>query len=143
MRSLRRIGLYALCWVTLCGVRLALWAVRYQHIRRWLVRPCETSATGHRRGVVSATVRCLKRTAAFVPGASCLTQSLACQAILSWRGIPCDLQIGVRRDAATGAFNAHAWLVWDGYAVLEAQDGALDGFSVIKSLPTPALDGER
>jgi len=139
MRLLRRFGLYALCLGTLVVVRVLLWLTRYQRIMNWLVKPCQAKANPQRRSAVAATVRALSRSAKLVPGASCLTQTIACQAILSWRSIPSTIEIGVRynEDGTEQKFNAHAWLMWNGHAVLEAQEGKIDSFSIINSLPTP------
>lgn len=55
--------------------------------------------------------------ARLVPGASCLTQGLALQALLHRRGVASDLKLGVRRDGPDG-LAAHAWVVVDGKVVI-------------------------
>lgn len=45
----------------------------------------------------------------------CLSQSLALRFLLGRQGIVCELKIGVRRNK--GAFEAHAWLEWNGELV--------------------------
>ncbi len=48
-------------------------------------------------------------TARLVPGASCLTQAMAGQAMLARRGIASEVRISLPRDAAAG-LAPHAWL---------------------------------
>jgi transglutaminase superfamily protein len=63
---------------------------------------------------VAWAVRCVSRA---VPGATCLTQALAAQLLLSRRGVESRLRIGVARTPA-GRLRAHAWLESDGVVVL-------------------------
>jgi hypothetical protein len=55
--------------------------------------------------------------ARLVPGASCLTQGLALQALLHRRSVASELKLGVRRDGPDG-LAAHAWVVVDGRVVI-------------------------
>lgn len=64
--------------------------------------------------------------ARFVPGARCVAQSLAAQAMLVRRGVPSALQFGFRR-AEDGSVEGHAWLEATGRIV--AGDGDLRGFT--------------
>jgi hypothetical protein len=52
-----------------------------------------------------------------VPGAHCLTRSMAAQVFLSSHGYPTVLQIGVRKEG--GGLDAHAWLEHDGSPLFE------------------------
>ena len=61
-----------------------------------------------------------ERAGRYVPGASCLAQSMALVWLLRGRGMDADLRIGVK-DA--GAFEAHAWVVC-GEKELTASKGA-------------------
>jgi hypothetical protein len=56
-----------------------------------------------------------------VPGATCLTQALAAQVLLSRHGCGSRLRIGVAR-AAAGGLVAHAWLESGGMVVLGGPD---------------------
>lgn len=51
---------------------------------------------------------------------NCLEQSLALWWLLRRRGIPADLRIGVRKDAAN--FEAHAWVEANGAVLSESGD---------------------
>jgi hypothetical protein len=53
----------------------------------------------------------------YVPAATCLTQALATQILLSRRGHPTSLRIGVGRSEA-GEFQAHAWVECQGRVVI-------------------------
>jgi hypothetical protein len=71
---------------------------------------------------VRATSRCL-------PGATCLTQALAAQALLARSGYASRVEIGVAKTKmetgethdAERRFQAHAWLVCQGQVVLGGQ----------------------
>jgi hypothetical protein len=58
----------------------------------------------------------VRRVSRAVPGATCLTQALAAQVLLSRRGYASRLRIGVARAADNG-LRAHAWLESDGVVV--------------------------
>lgn len=54
-----------------------------------------------------------------VPRATCLTQALAGQALLTHCGYPAIVHVGVTRaEGAGNAFQAHAWLESDGKVVI-------------------------
>lgn len=63
---------------------------------------------------ISWAVDCVSRA---VPGATCLTQALAAQILLSRRGHASRLRIGVARGPGGGLL-AHAWLETNGVVVL-------------------------
>ncbi|WP_282092605.1 lasso peptide biosynthesis B2 protein [Epibacterium ulvae] len=139
MRRIRRLGLYTICFSMVVVVRLFLWGTTYQKIRAFSVRPCSRDPQPHRKGAVGGVVRCIRKSARFIPGASCLTQTLACQAVLSWRGIPSTIEIGVAKGEEEASLKAHAWLVWNGMVILENDHENLQSFRKINSLPTPSV----
>jgi hypothetical protein len=53
----------------------------------------------------------------YLPGATCLTQALAAQALLTHSGFPSLVEIGVSKDELQ-RFHAHAWVVCQGQVVL-------------------------
>lgn len=59
----------------------------------------------------------VRRVSRAVPGATCLTQALAAQILLSRRGYASRLRIGVAHAPGDG-LRAHAWLESDGIIVL-------------------------
>lgn len=56
----------------------------------------------------------------YLPGATCLTQALAAQALLTESGFPSQVEIGVARDGLR-RLQAHAWVVCHGQVVLGGQ----------------------
>lgn len=62
------------------------------------------------------------RTLRLLPGDTrCLTRSLVLTLLLSRRGVPVKLVIGAR---AAPRFTAHAWVEYEGHAVLAPGDGS-------------------
>lgn len=137
MRRLRWGAIYLLCAATVLFVRGALWVTRYQNIRGWLVRRCAPAPQPERIATVIRIARAVEKTARFIPDASCLTQTISCQAILSWKDIPSTISMGVLKEK-DGTIRMHAWLVWNGQTVLDGEN--LKGFSKILDLPTPSSD---
>ncbi len=73
-----------------------------------------------------------------VPAATCLTQALTAQTVLSRRGHDSRLRIGVAKDTQ-GNLEAHAWVECDGTVVVgESEDMA--GLAV---MPPLDLNGSR
>ncbi|MEL7133585.1 MAG: lasso peptide biosynthesis B2 protein [Pseudomonadota bacterium] len=138
MRSLRWIGIYGLCFAVIVIVRIGLWVTKYQRIRAVLVRPCRPDLQADRIHTVARVVRAVSRSARFFPDASCLTQSIATQAILSWKHIPTTISMGVLKDDQ-GAFRVHAWVMWNGSVVLAGDEESVRDFSKILDLPTPEV----
>jgi hypothetical protein len=136
MRTFRWAGIYGVSLMVVIIVRFGLWITRYQRIRALLVRPCDASPAGERKMTVARITHAVAKTARIVPDASCLTQCIACQALLSWKGIPSSIAIGLKK-AGDAELKAHAWLVWHGQVVLQGESGASPEFNRILDLPTP------
>lgn len=64
-----------------------------------------------------------------VPGASCLTQALACQVLLQRNRVASSVAVGVRRTSKGLA--AHAWVVVEGRVALGGTTETLGEFSPI------------
>lgn len=138
MRTLRWAAIYALCLLVVLVVRIGLWTTRYQRIRSVLVRPCSSDPQIARRITVARITHAVENIARFIPDASCLTQTISCQAILSWKGIPSTITMGLKKGDDND-LKAHAWLTWDGQVVLEGNEGTVLDFTKILDLPTPPL----
>jgi transglutaminase-like putative cysteine protease len=63
---------------------------------------------------IQALVIAVERAGRYVPGGTCLTQSLALVRMLRRRGIAADVRVGVRTD---NGFHAHAWVAVNGVAI--------------------------
>lgn len=136
MRTIRWVGIYGISFLVVLAVRIALWITQYQRIRAALVRPCSDDPQVNRRATVARITRSVERISRFIPDASCLTQTISCQAILSWKGIPSTITMGLKKDSP-GAVKAHAWLSWNGQVVLEGNEDSVAEFSKILDLSTP------
>src|SRR5450432_3590526 len=93
---------------TVACVRLALWLVPFGMVRRmtaWLGRRRNANGENLSARQICRAVMIASR---FVPRATCLTQALAAEALLSRRGFTGTLCLGVKRDSV--GFGAHAWL---------------------------------
>jgi Transglutaminase-like superfamily len=93
-------------------IRLGLWVLPFQTLRRFLTRippvPARRRQANHGSiGKVVAAVNLISRH--FPTCTTCLTQALAIQVLLHRRGRPANLRIGVARGPA-GQLQAHAWV---------------------------------
>ena len=118
----------AFYWVVL--VRLGLRWKSYDWLRDRYLPPTKQSL--ELRPGIARVARAVSRAARFVPKASCLTQALSAQIMLTRRQIPSTLHIGVRRSE-TGGFEAHAWLEVAGTILL---GGTQESVSTYRSLTT-------
>lgn len=130
---------FVTAWWELVRVR---WALRrrvfaqLQQVRAEALRPKATSsALRAAAGTSAAEDRArvgwaVASAARFVPGATCLPQAMAAQAMLARRGIASTIQTGFDRTDAKGV-EGHAWLVCDGDVVVG--DIGLDRFVPVAS----------
>ncbi len=100
----------ALCALLLVGaIRVALWVVPFRRVRQFLRAfermPFSVPADLPAPCLVWAVRAASRR----IPMATCLTQSLALQFLMTRAGRPAQLHFGVRKDPQTG-FQAHAWV---------------------------------
>lgn len=70
-----------------------------------------------------------------VPQATCLTQAIAAQLLLAWRGYPTHLRIGVAKGEGE-RFRAHAWVESHGRVIIGGSE------SLLRYTPLPSLKGE-
>lgn len=117
-----------LCLNVVIFVRTALYLTKFTRIRDWLVRASTFDETKAARAHVVA--RSIAQAARYVPKATCMTQALSGQAVLSWFGIPSDLVIGAASALTTqacqtdneGATDFHAWLIWHDKVLLGGEE---------------------
>ena len=113
------------------AVRVALWTLPFRWVRL---------VVGKRRAVspelaairVGRLVWAVRAAARRVPGASCLTQALALQYLMSRAGRGAEVHIGVAKDAERG-FEAHAW-VEHGGAIILGDNGELGRYASMLAL---------
>ncbi len=101
------------------AVRLGLWLLPFQILRRYLVRFSRASSKSQPVDpvLVDRVAWAVAVSSRFIPRASCLTQALATKALLSRRSQPAVLRIGVIRNES-GEFLAHAWVESNGKVVI-------------------------
>lgn len=100
-------------------VRIALSLLPFRWVRGALQRMAgsDASVSGKPSETrVNSLIRAVNRGSRFVPGATCLTQAVAAQLLLSWSGIPSQVHLGVRKSDSE--FAAHAWVTCGGIVVL-------------------------
>ena len=99
-------GLRVRALATTAAVRLGLWALPVETVRRWATAGARP---GPRGPAPDAVGRAVDAAVGVVPRATCLTRALATQALLVRSGRASTLHLGVRKDEA-GRFRSHAWL---------------------------------
>jgi hypothetical protein len=102
--------------LVVAAARGALWALPMEKARR-VVATVAAGSTGDSVERVVWAVRVVSR---YLPGATCLTQALAAEALLTDAGFSPQIEIGVAKDELSG-FRAHAWVVCHGQVVLGGQ----------------------
>ncbi len=132
-REERRLLMQALL-VVLC-VRVGLRLLPFPRLRRALYRltPRPRARREPDPAVVQEVVSAVRRVSRHVPGAACLTQALAAQALLARRGVPALLGIG----AALGELDqarAHAWVECGGRIALGGTPESVGAYATLARL---------
>jgi hypothetical protein len=115
----QRVLCYALGLVVFA--RIILWIVPFSVIHRRLSGTARPRNISPRRDV-GYYMMAIDRTARWVPGATCLTQSLAARWLLRRAGFDATVRFGARR-AASGELEAHAWVESGGKIVSREPPG--------------------
>jgi hypothetical protein len=106
----------------LWAVRLGLWLLPLTALRRLLakLKPAEPIVRANRKSKeIDKIVWAIAQASRYVPVATCLTQALAGQILLTQHGEPAILQIGVAKNEK-GELQAHAWVESRGRIVIGA-----------------------
>jgi hypothetical protein len=118
------------------AVRLGLWLLPFQTLRRLLARAAR-GGHGARTVPSGRVVWAVKAASRSVPSArTCLVQALAGQVLLTRQGYPVQLRIGVAKGEE-GQLEAHAWLESEGRIVIGGEE------SPSRFTPFPHHEGER
>jgi hypothetical protein len=120
-------------FVLLFTVRLGLWWMSFKRLQAYLARVALNGGRPPNLRPISARRMAGFVTAAgrYVPGASCLTQSLVAATLLRRAGHAAVLRLGVGRDGEN-TFRAHAWVECDGEVVI----GQIENFGSYSPLPS-------
>ena len=117
----------------LAMVRLGIVGARVSALRhaldRWVRRSARMPSKAAPRDVsrVAWSVAAVSRRLPF--RSTCLVESLAVDAMLRRRGVPCEIRFGVRPPEG-GTLSAHAWVEHDGAVVFGARPD-LSEYSVL------------
>ena len=104
-------------WLGLSTIRFtALQAALDRWVRAFALRPSRGGQDDVKR--VGWSVAAVTRRVPF--DSTCLIQSLAVDAMLRRRGVPCEIRVGVR-PPGNGALTAHAWVEHDGEVIFGAR----------------------
>lgn len=101
------------------GVRAALWIVPFPRLQSLIRSLNVLPLSVPRETPVERLVWAVRAASRRVPGASCLTQSVALHCLLTHAGHPSEVRIGVANDSERG-FQAHAWVEHAGHTWLSA-----------------------
>jgi hypothetical protein len=99
------------------GIRVGLWIVPFRRLQAILGSLARLPLYVPPDMPVSRLVWAVRAASRRVPAASCLTQALALQCLLTRAGRASEIHIGVARDPQTG-FQAHAWVECAGTTLL-------------------------
>jgi hypothetical protein len=111
-------------------VRLGLWLLPFERLRRFLARSTAVTCQVSTEKITWA----MSVVGRYIPLATCLAQALATQVLLVRCGRPASLRIGVARGGGR-RLQAHAWVESEGRIVL----GDLEDLA--HYTPLPPLEG--
>ncbi len=121
------------------AIRLGLWLLPFQTLRRLLARitSVSTELQASDQAFVGKVVWAVEGASRYMPGGvKCLARALATQVLLGRSGHPTQLCIGVAKDKQ-GNLEAHAWVESQGRIII----GGLRDMT--RFTPLPSLERER
>jgi Transglutaminase-like superfamily len=104
-------------------IRIGLWMLPFRTVMRGLSVltrrdvPESLEGTTAEQDLDNRVGWRVKTVSRWIPGATCLTQALATQMLLSRRGQESDLRIGVAKGEG-GKLEAHAWVELNGKVII-------------------------
>jgi hypothetical protein len=101
--------LFVVAWI-----RAGLWVLPFRVMQKFAFTGKKPKDSPYS---VEQLVWAVRATSSYVPGATCLTQALAAQALLSRAGHSPRVEIGVAKNEKN-QFQAHAWLVLKGQVLV-------------------------
>jgi hypothetical protein len=106
----RALVLQAVASLLVC--RIGIHFVRFESLQRWATRTKRTKQTVPISKLIWAAMMGTR----IMPNSTCLVRALSASRLLAQNGHKSTLHIGVKRTA--GLFEAHAWLEYDGRAII-------------------------
>lgn len=113
------------CLLLVATMRVGLSLFKFERLRNWTIRgdKCGETDVEYLKRVAWG----VSRAAHYVPGASCLTQALAGQYLLTRRGVASQIRFGIDRESRE-RLKAHAWLVSGDWIVLGGSNQSMKNF---------------
>jgi hypothetical protein len=108
------IALLRVAFFMLVRMRIAVWVLPWG----WLTAPAARSIPMLARPGADRLEWAIRAASRLIPRATCLTQALALQRLLSRYGYRSSVQVGARN--ADGRFGAHAWVEYEGGSLLSS-----------------------
>lgn len=120
--------------VVVCAFRLALWILPFKTVIGFIERKESSQDNESQVGFseIRKTASRVRRTARYVPAATCLTQALTTALLLRRMGVSAHLRIGVA-NGSSGKLEAHAWLESRGKIII-GKEKSLYRYTVLSRL---------
>ncbi len=119
------------------AIRLGLWLLRFKTLRQWLAKLERTSFPEQEAAELNSVIWAVNLASRYqLGGVKCLARALTTQVLLSRRGYPAELRIGVVKKE-NNQLLAHAWVESNGEIVM----GAIRNLAEFK--PFPAWSGSK
>lgn len=108
-------------WGVVSLIRIGLWMLPFPYLHKALARVGQRPVSFRRRRASPASIAwAVANVSRCVPMATCLTQALATDFLLSRMGYHGNLRIGVRLQE-NASLAAHAWVEYDGGILIGGQ----------------------
>jgi Transglutaminase-like superfamily len=110
----RALVLQAAASLVICRIGIVFF--RFECLQRWVTRTKRTKQAVP----ISKLIWAASLGARIIPSSTCLVRALAAGRLLAQNGYKSTLHIGVKRTA--GMFEAHAWVEYDGHAIIGSSE---------------------
>lgn len=110
--------------------RIGLTFGSYRSVQGWTDRYARPD---RRPAQIPVLVWSITHCAKLIPGATCLTQALALRYLMLRAGEDCTIRIGVR-ETVDRPFDAHAWVIHQGRALIGGSEQDLKTFKPLVDL---------
>ena len=109
--------------VLLGGIRIGLRLLPFRTVRSLVAQLASSSLRSHRinRCSTDRLIWAVTKASRYVPGATCMTQALTAEVLLTHHGHPAHLRVGFAK-AEEGKLEGHAWLESRGRIVVGGEE---------------------
>ena len=110
----------------LTAIRLGLWSLTFKTLRQWLAKIKRSSFPEQDTAELNRVIWAVNLASRYqLGGVKCLARALATQVLLSRRGYPAELRIGVLKEE-NNQLLAHAWVESNGEVVIGSMKNLAD-----------------